>query len=536
MRNTVCKLYIVLFFLMSTVGFAQQSKTTVMHLGKPHYIHLVQKGETLYGLSKTYEVSIDEILSLNPIIKEKGLSLGTELIVPAKGITSITHTVLKGETLYAISKKYSCTIEDILQINPEVKEHGLKLDQIIQIPSQSMPAQTTIPNKAQPEVEAPIQEISKPIEIDQEVDVEDEKPLVLVNTTDSVHIALLLPFYLTENDSAMVKKSKIFQKSELSLDIYAGVLHAIDSLEELGTPFTLRVFDVSADTVALKKWIASTNLSIFDLIIGPLYQNAFQIMAKEANKYKIPVFCPVPNSPKILENAPNAYKMFPSLMAQYTKAGDCIAKSYSKEKLILIDHGGKNREFAKQLVSKFNLLHSTDEKFIRDSAVYLSMSRVDLARINTQLSGSKKNIILVLSEDVVFVSDLVNKLYNSSKNDQIYLFGPEIWMNFSNLDIDQLQALHAHVVTSTYVGNHLQDSLFSIEVQNKYGCYPSKYFLAGYNAVFYFTQNIHSNNPFPVEEWRGMRLHFTRPDEKNGNDNSASYILKMQDYSFVKIY
>ena len=135
MKNAIHKIYLAILCLIGTIGFAQQSKTTVMHLGKPHYIHLVQKGETLYGLSKTYEVSIDEILALNPIIKEKGLSLGAELIVPAKGVTTLSHTVAKGETMYAISKKYNCTIEDILRLNPEVKETGLKVDQVIQIPT-----------------------------------------------------------------------------------------------------------------------------------------------------------------------------------------------------------------------------------------------------------------------------------------------------------------------------------------------------------------------------------------------------------------
>lgn len=529
------------FGLMSTTLLAQ--KTIVQHNGKAHFLHLVQKGETLYGLSKQYQVSINDIQQANPSLEEKGLALGLELIIPTYGLKSFLHIVSKGETLYAISKRYQCSIDDILVLNPELKQTGLKPDQSIQIPTPSTQKPSTekspmsVPVPMQPETKPVVE--TKPVEqfpstLVPEAIRKIDSMFTIVNLKDTIKLAILLPFYVNENDSFVKTGQKPFYKSELALDIYAGILAAVDTLKSKGYLFELYVYDVESDTNELLKTIAKMPLSELDLIIGPLYQNAFQMMCKRALPYQIPVFCPVQNSSKIIQNMPNAYKLVPSLNAQYLKAGDCISHHFSKEKLIIIDHGTKNKEFARQLMSKFNLLHTTDEKFIRDSAVYLSMNKVDLVRIQNMLSGSKKNVLLVLSEDLVFVSDLVNKLYNSSKNDNIYLFAPESWMSFKNLDIDQLQGLNMHVTSMMDLTLENTDSTFADSVWHHLGTFPEKYFLTGYNLLFFFLDHT-QNRPIPLD-YKGLRYSFVRPDQYGGYENNGLYVFKLDQYTYVKVF
>ena len=55
----------------------RSSKRTVIG-GKEYYMHLVKQGQTLYGLSKAYNVSIEEIERLNPEVKS-GLKAGLVL-------------------------------------------------------------------------------------------------------------------------------------------------------------------------------------------------------------------------------------------------------------------------------------------------------------------------------------------------------------------------------------------------------------------------------------------------------------------------
>jgi LysM repeat protein len=47
----------------------------------------------------------------------------------------IEHTVVKGETLYGIAKQYNVTVNEILNTNPQIKDMVIKVDQVIKIPS-----------------------------------------------------------------------------------------------------------------------------------------------------------------------------------------------------------------------------------------------------------------------------------------------------------------------------------------------------------------------------------------------------------------
>ena len=109
-------IYIILF-LVSFAGFSQSK-------------HTVIKGETLYSISKKYNVKPDDILKLNPDAKD-GVKENTVLTLPsnAKAVASSKPTLNKyeyqvqqGETLYAISKKLGISVDEMIKNNPTSKE------------------------------------------------------------------------------------------------------------------------------------------------------------------------------------------------------------------------------------------------------------------------------------------------------------------------------------------------------------------------------------------------------------------------------
>ncbi len=63
-----------------------QEKTIVS--GKVYYIHTVLKGQTLYSISRAYEVSQDEIIRENPGTDPATLKEGQVLRIPAVGSQS----------------------------------------------------------------------------------------------------------------------------------------------------------------------------------------------------------------------------------------------------------------------------------------------------------------------------------------------------------------------------------------------------------------------------------------------------------------
>ncbi len=92
-----------------------------------NFYHEVQQGETLYAIAKKYNMGVDELKQLNNL-GDVALSVGQKLMVSkatkaqSKTTETITtnfvyHIVEKGETLYAISRKYDVKVDDIKKLN-----------------------------------------------------------------------------------------------------------------------------------------------------------------------------------------------------------------------------------------------------------------------------------------------------------------------------------------------------------------------------------------------------------------------------------
>ena len=98
------------------------------------HIHNVKPGETVYGISKTYNITIDELIAANPAL-EHGLKSGTDIVIPTKPNQKL-HTIQKGETLYRIALNNSVTIEDLMNANPGISPSNFKAGETIIIPEQ----------------------------------------------------------------------------------------------------------------------------------------------------------------------------------------------------------------------------------------------------------------------------------------------------------------------------------------------------------------------------------------------------------------
>ena len=98
--------------------------------------YTVKKGDTLYGISNQFGVSVTELAELNGI-KGSNLQIGRELIIPSKSGTNpnnmFMYTVKSGDTLYGIARKYNTTVQDIMNLN-YFKDTILQPGQVIRIP------------------------------------------------------------------------------------------------------------------------------------------------------------------------------------------------------------------------------------------------------------------------------------------------------------------------------------------------------------------------------------------------------------------
>ena len=141
------------FLLLAGIAFGQTVKIPISHViqtrdGKQYYIHTVQKGQTLYSISKAYHVSLQDIYYANPGT-EQGILIGQKLWIPVVNKKPVTkqrvntsrfdffyHIASKGETIDHIASIYLIPKRYILLANPGIKS-PLKEGEYVKIPVES---------------------------------------------------------------------------------------------------------------------------------------------------------------------------------------------------------------------------------------------------------------------------------------------------------------------------------------------------------------------------------------------------------------
>ncbi|WP_291067054.1 MULTISPECIES: LysM peptidoglycan-binding domain-containing protein [unclassified Empedobacter] len=138
------KILALLLFVGASALYAQQ-KT-----------HTVQAKETVYGISKQYGVSQEELYKANPKIEKNGIHPGDLIVIPGKGTTTTKPTetntqttpsnvntsddnyqyitIEPKETVYNLTKKYKISEETLNSLNPQIKERGLEVGDVIKLP------------------------------------------------------------------------------------------------------------------------------------------------------------------------------------------------------------------------------------------------------------------------------------------------------------------------------------------------------------------------------------------------------------------
>ena len=107
--------------------------------------HIVGAKETLYGLSKQYNVSVEALQNANSEILAGGLQVGQELIIPQNSAnlskteitasSKVTHQVVAKESLFSIARQYNVSVQDLENLNKDLLQNGLQIGQTIAIPN-----------------------------------------------------------------------------------------------------------------------------------------------------------------------------------------------------------------------------------------------------------------------------------------------------------------------------------------------------------------------------------------------------------------
>ena len=99
--------------------------------------YIVKKGDTLYSISKKFNISIDNLKQINNIVGNN-ISEGQKLYLTniEQNNDNNTYIVKKGDTLYSIAKQFNLKIEDIIKEN-KLNGNILDIGQLLLIPNKS---------------------------------------------------------------------------------------------------------------------------------------------------------------------------------------------------------------------------------------------------------------------------------------------------------------------------------------------------------------------------------------------------------------
>ena len=95
--------------------------------------HLVQKGDTLWGLSRKYKVPLKSIIQANSIQSTKRLQIGEKILIPGGLVEEVWYQVKPGDTLASIARRHSVEWQDLQRINAISSPRHLQIGRKIRL-------------------------------------------------------------------------------------------------------------------------------------------------------------------------------------------------------------------------------------------------------------------------------------------------------------------------------------------------------------------------------------------------------------------
>ncbi|MDH5818713.1 LysM peptidoglycan-binding domain-containing protein [Acinetobacter pseudolwoffii] len=119
----------------------------------------VKRGETLYSIASQSKLSVSELAALNGFAANSGLRIGQTIKIPAGSQVPETYTVQSGDTLTGIAAKYNLSMDQVASLNGISRHAGLRVGQRLKLTGEA----------AEPVRESVAETVSKHVKSDSHV-------------------------------------------------------------------------------------------------------------------------------------------------------------------------------------------------------------------------------------------------------------------------------------------------------------------------------------------------------------------------------
>ena len=512
-----------------------------------YFLHTVTKGQSLYSISSMYNVTIDDIVRLNPG-SDKQIREGAALKIPQATTTNsdkpVFHTIQAGETLYRLSVKYNVTTQAICEANPGLSTENFRSGQVIIIPVQS----DSKSQKETPKIEEhentnvkmndwkdmhKVERKETIFSISREYGITEEE-LIAANPeikTGKLKKGTFLFIPYGKNDKKQESESQpttkeltneeVFsQNEELKKDIktikaavmlpfmagtstnmdeqvrmveyYEGFLMAVDSLKKQGVSIDLYTYDTKGREATLNNILSKKEMKNMDIIFGPAKAQDIDVLATFADKNKIRLV--VPFAPKVNEvfKNPHIYQINTPQSYLYSEVYEHFTRKFSYSNVIFLNASNGDREkdeFIKGMKTELRNNGISYRDFTVTDNFYEITTVMDTLRNNIFIPTSGKSTALVK------ILPQLTQIRRERPNYMMNLFGYPEWQTYTNDYLASFYEIDTYFYSSFYTNNlfpaavHFTNSYRRWYSKDMANIYP-KYGMLGYDTGYFFLKGL----------------------------------------------
>jgi LysM repeat protein len=471
--------FIFLCFFTFAVSYGQQ---------KEYVQYTVKKGETMRVIAKKLEMKTRDLLRLNPDIGRKPRP-NTVIIIPninfSENFTQkeaventpskeeiqqnireeletkfVVYEVKKGDAFYSLTRFYNVSQEALLLLNPELSE-GLKVGQLIKI---------------------------KPRQEGEAIDPSIYQDSIAEKA--SLKVGLLLPFKTNENDT--IPSNELFTKSRLATivtDVYLGAEIAIDSLKKQGVSIALNVFDTERNSTQIDSILLVNDLNKNDVIIGPLYSEEAEEVARQL---EIPVIFPFYSKNQYKFSSDNLITTSPEIITFREELIGFLKDSISNQNIILVSDGEAASDLSSIHIKQSLQTHDslTSVHIVKPKDGYIARER-----FTDVFQPDISNWVVIASDDNVIVADAINSANSLSDSLSMRVFSYNKGAAYDKIDNFKLAKLNY-----TYVSDEFADEasfstqIFNSQYLKKNNALPSFYATKAFDITYDILMRLASGN------------------------------------------
>lgn len=302
--------------------------------------HVVLPKETKYGIARKYGITVKELEELNPKVDvlKPGVMIrvGTDVLDEPVILTDEVfefYEVKPKETLFGLSRKFDVSQDSLMSLNPAL-EDGLKIGMVLKVPNTD--DEDNLPGETEDLAsEAENENANKKLDLSNKLSNFNTKELVVLLPYNLSQI---------DQDSISSYKDAILDDRVLriSLDFYSGVKMAVEKAKSFGISTQLKTYDTRRNVQEVTNIINSNDFSSVDAVIGPLLQNTTEAAAARLAQYNVPVISPLSN--REMRSYQNLFQSRPTDEILKNAMFDYLEKNAAGKNVIIIADAAKNQE------------------------------------------------------------------------------------------------------------------------------------------------------------------------------------------------